>query len=62
MWEDLVRALALVLIIEGLLPAVVPDTWRQTMARLADTDERTVRIIGIASLVAGALLFHLMAG
>ncbi|MDA3933387.1 MAG: DUF2065 family protein, partial [Gammaproteobacteria bacterium] len=34
MVEDIWRALALVLIIEGLLPALTPLAWREAMARL----------------------------
>ncbi len=62
MAEDIWRALALVLIIEGLLPALTPVAWREAMARLIDSDVRNIRLVGIASIVVGAIVFRMVSG
>lgn len=54
------RAVALLLIIEGLLPTLMPEAWRSTLAKLSESDTRQLRIIGVASIAAGALLFHFL--
>lgn len=62
MAEDIWRALALVLIIEGLLPALTPEAWREAMARLVNSDPRSIRLVGIASIIVGALVFRMVTG
>ncbi len=62
MVEDIWRALALVLIIEGLLPALTPLAWREAMSRLINSDPRTIRLVGIGSVVIGAIVFQIVTG
>jgi uncharacterized protein YjeT (DUF2065 family) len=52
-------ALALMLVIEGLLPFISPDTWREVFTRMLAMSNGQIRFIGLASMVAGAfaLLF-----
>ncbi|MFL0801532.1 MAG: DUF2065 domain-containing protein [Agarilytica sp.] len=58
MWLELARAACLVLILEGILPFLYPNRWRQAVATLATISDRQLRIIGLASMLAGvALLF-----
>lgn len=54
------RAVALLLIIEGLLPTLMPQAWRATLAKLSESDASQLRIMGIISIAAGALLFHFL--
>jgi len=60
MLSDLWAALALVLVIEGLLPALSPSTYRKTMLAMAQMDERSIRITGLVSMIAGALFLYLV--
>ncbi|PKL96057.1 MAG: DUF2065 domain-containing protein [Gammaproteobacteria bacterium HGW-Gammaproteobacteria-8] len=60
MAQDLLVAFALVLVLEGLLPALRPGTWRQTVEQLANLPDAWIRRVGIGMLVAGGLLFHLV--
>ncbi len=60
MLEDLILAFALVLVLEGLLPALNPDGWRRAVEQLGALPDRVIRSIGIVMLVAGALLFNLV--
>ena len=58
MTQELLTALALVLIIEGLLPFVAPAFWQKTMQDLSQLNPRTVRAGGIVSMLAGAILLN----
>lgn len=53
----LITALALMLLIEGLLPFVSPRAWRQMFERALRLSDGQIRFIGLASILAGALLF-----
>lgn len=53
---DLVRALALVMVIEGLLPFLLPERWREAMRVAAQLDARTLRLIGLVSMIVGLLI------
>ena len=56
MWQELAVALSLVLVIEGILPFLSPDRWRMMAYRMADLDSQKVRMLGLASMVAGLLM------
>ena len=60
MAEDLLAALALVLVIEGLLPALSPHNYRQAVENIARTGDATLRGAGLAAMVVGALLVWLI--
>jgi hypothetical protein len=60
MWRDLGAALCLVLVIEGLLPFLSPRSWRGLMGQLLQTDDRSLRLAGLCSMVLGALLLYLV--
>ncbi len=58
-WHELLRALCLVLIIEGLLPFAAPARWREAVLGAARLSDRSLRILGFAFLAGGALLLNL---
>jgi len=58
--EDLWRAIALLLIIEGLMPTLMPEAWREALARLANSNISTIRMIGTTAMVIGALIFQFL--
>lgn len=60
MWESLAQALCLVLIIEGILPFVDPKRWRRLVFTLAAVTDRQVRLVGLGSMLLGALLLCLI--
>lgn len=49
-------ALALVLILEGLLPFISPARWRDFFARAQSLSDGQLRFVGMSCLLAGALL------
>jgi uncharacterized protein YjeT (DUF2065 family) len=61
-WGDLLAALALVLVIEGLLPFISPRSYRNTMQQMLTLPEKTIRMIGLASMVAGLIMLNLVRG
>jgi uncharacterized protein YjeT (DUF2065 family) len=52
---DFLRALALMIIIEGIMPFIAPARFRETMLRLAQLDERRLRVLGLLSLIVGLI-------
>jgi uncharacterized protein YjeT (DUF2065 family) len=61
-WRDLWAAFALYLVLEGLVPFANPAGMRRTLARLVTLDDRTLRIGGLLSMIAGALLLYFVRG
>ena len=60
MWTEILVGLSFVLVIEGILPFAAPGRWRALAATMADVDDRTLRIMGLASMLAGVLLLYLV--
>lgn len=54
-------ALALMLVLEGLMPLAAPATWREMFRRLLELTDGQIRFIGL-SLVAGGGLLGLFLG
>ena len=59
-WDVLPAAIALVLIIAGLLPFINPRAWRNMVAQIAQMDDRVIRNIGMGSMALGVLLLYLV--
>ena len=59
MWTNLLHALALVMVIEGLMPFVAPDRWREMMVRLCTVDSHNLRLFGGAVIAAGLVIMQL---
>lgn len=53
--NELWTALALVLIIEGLMPLISPARWREVFSRILAPSDGQIRFIGLASIVSGLL-------
>ncbi len=53
-------AFALLLIIEGLLPMIAPQLWQRAMQELAKGNPQIIRIGGIISMLAGAVLLQFL--
>jgi uncharacterized protein YjeT (DUF2065 family) len=56
MGEWLLRAFALMLIIEGLLPFLSPGTWRSAFEKATRMSDGQIRFFGLTSMVIGLLL------
>lgn len=60
-WSQLIHAVALVMIIEGIMPFLAPGRWRLLLMRVASMDERALRTAGLVSMVVGLLVLRLVA-
>jgi hypothetical protein len=61
-WGDLWAAFALYLVLEGLMPFLNPGGMKRTLLQLAQLEERTLRVAGLVSMIAGALLLYFVRG
>ena len=59
-WNELLSALALVLVIEGIMPFISPKGWRETMLQASRLEDKTLRTIGLVSMLLGAVLLYVM--
>jgi uncharacterized protein len=62
MTDSLLTAFALMLVIEGLMPFLVPGAWRDTFRRLIEMNDGQLRFIGLSSMLAGLLLLYFLRG
>jgi uncharacterized protein YjeT (DUF2065 family) len=60
MWQDLLTAFALYMIIEGMIPFVGPDLFRRTVARIAQLDDNHLRGSGLTVMAAGLVLLFIV--
>ena len=60
MWNDLWAALALMLVLEGILPFLSPDSVRRLLQSMSEVDNRSMRISGLVSMLAGVGLLYLV--
>ncbi len=61
MGKYLLTGLALMLIVEGVMPFVAPGVWRETFRRIIEMSDGQVRFIGLISMLCGLLLLFFMA-
>lgn len=60
MWMDLFTALALVLVIEGIMPFINPAGMRRVMLMVAQLNDSTLRGLGLTSMLIGIVLLYLI--
>ena len=60
MWNDLFVALALVLVIEGILPFLNPAAMRELQRKMAEMDDKSLRMAGLSSMLVGLTLLYLL--
>jgi uncharacterized protein len=61
-WGDLGAAVALMLIIEGIMPFVNPGTFRQMLEMVSKMEERSVRTLGAIWMGLGIALLYWVRG
>lgn len=57
-WSDLGAALALVFVVEGVLPLLSPRRFRAAMLAATRLEDRALRVLGLTSMVGGVLLLY----
>jgi uncharacterized protein YjeT (DUF2065 family) len=53
-------SLALVLVLEGLLPLVAPRVWRDAFRRLTELTDGQLRFVGLAAIATGIVALLLL--
>ncbi len=52
----MLEVIAVILIIEGTMPALMPQAWRNTMNKIAQLPDSTLRTAGLVFCGIGALI------
>jgi uncharacterized protein YjeT (DUF2065 family) len=60
MGKEVLIALCLVLVIEGIMPFVSPSQWRQALGLLIQMDDKKIRTMGLISMLVGTALLYLV--
>ena len=58
MWDELLAAFGLMLVLEGILPFLNPRALRQTLLRMAQLEDRVLRFAGLISMALGLLVLY----
>lgn len=59
MESNLLAAVALMLVIEGVLPFLAPSVWRETFRKMTEMSDGQLRFVGLSSMLGGILLLYL---
>ncbi|MDG1987386.1 MAG: DUF2065 domain-containing protein [Halieaceae bacterium] len=59
-WQVLPVAISLVFILEGVLPFLSPNRWRQMMTLVVQMNDRIIRNFGLGSMVFGLFLLYIV--
>ena len=60
MADILLAALALMLMLEGVLPLLSPMRWRSVFAKVLAMSDGQIRFIGLSSMIAGLLMLWIL--
>lgn len=60
MWQELLVALSLMLVLEGIWPFLGPSAMRRALLRVAEQDDGALRLMGLISMVTGVALLYLV--
>ncbi len=53
-------AVALMLVLEGLMPFLAPAAWREMFRRVIELNDGQIRFIGLAAILVGLGLFWII--
>jgi uncharacterized protein YjeT (DUF2065 family) len=59
-WTDLFAALAIVCIIEGIMPFINPGGMKRLLTRIASLEDRDMRVAGLVSMAVGLTILFLV--
>jgi uncharacterized protein len=59
-WTEILTAVALVLVIEGMLPFVRPGRYKQLVAQIVRLSDNQLRTVGLVSMIVGLLLLFVV--
>jgi uncharacterized protein YjeT (DUF2065 family) len=59
-WTEILTACALLLVLEGILPFVGPNRYKQLVAQIVRLSDNQLRAAGLTAMIAGLLLLFLV--
>jgi uncharacterized protein YjeT (DUF2065 family) len=59
-WTEILTAVALLLVIEGMLPFIRPSRYKQLVAQLVRLSDNQLRVFGLSAMMAGLLLLFIV--
>lgn len=59
---EVLAALGLFFVLEGIMPFVAPGVWRDTFRRISELRDGQIRFMGMLSVALGVLLFWFAVG
>lgn len=62
MWQDLLAAFGLMLVLEGITPFLTPRGFKNTLAQLLRLPDRPLRLIGLGGMLLGLFILYLLRG
>ncbi|MFO7580058.1 DUF2065 domain-containing protein [Nitrosomonas halophila] len=60
MWDTFLMAIALMLVLEGILPFISPKAWRETFQKLLQLEDSQIRFIGLSAMLVGLIILYLV--
>ena len=60
MWQELGIAFSMLLVIEGIIPFLYPQRWKNMVQALAQIDNNSMRVMGLISMLLGTGLLYLV--
>jgi uncharacterized protein len=60
MWDTFLMAIALMLVLEGILPFVSPNAWRETFKKLLQLEDGQIRFMGLSAMLVGLIILYLI--
>jgi hypothetical protein len=58
--DNIVFIIALVMIIEGIMPFLSPTRYKKMLLRMISLDDRTLRIMALVMMVVGVILLSII--
>lgn len=60
MWTELLSAIALVFILEGIMPFLNPNWIKRVFLAASQLDNTSLRFVGVSSMLIGVVLLYIV--
>jgi len=60
MWQDILTAFSLYLIIEGMIPFIGPSLFRRAVVRISQMDDNGLRLTGLTVASVGVVMLYIV--
>jgi len=60
MWQEILTVIALMMVIEGVIPFLSPQMMRRIVIHVMQMDDHALRFSGLTSMVLGVILLYLI--